>query len=295
MTLEEGVELAGSRRSAPAARRVLARPSNDRRAGAGAGLGGGARTPGAIVGLGSNLLVADVASRPRAQLARRPGRGRGAASLCGPGGGAPNAVALHRARAAGLGGFEFACAIPGTAGGGVWMNAGRLRQRLVGIVERASGRHRAGSGWLSPAELGLSYRHSELRHGQVVAQAEFRLARGRGGDQGDGRRAPGAAEGGAADEQAHVRERLQEPRARADRGADARGLRPEGPSDRRRADLAEARELHRERRRRDDGGRARADGRGAPARARAVRRRARSTRSSSSARSSSRSPEDTSP
>ena len=40
------------------------------------------------------------------------------------GGGATNAVCLHRARAAGLGGFEFACAIPGTAGGGVWMNAG---------------------------------------------------------------------------------------------------------------------------------------------------------------------------
>ena len=40
------------------------------------------------------------------------------------GGGAPNAVGLHRARAAGLGGFEFASAIPGTAGGGVRMNAG---------------------------------------------------------------------------------------------------------------------------------------------------------------------------
>ena len=41
------------------------------------------------------------------------------------------------------------------------------------------------------------------------------------------------------------------------------------------ADLAEARELHRERRRRDDGRLPRADGRGAPPRARAVRRRAR--------------------
>ena len=40
------------------------------------------------------------------------------------GGGAPNAVCLHRARDAGLGGFEFASAIPGTAGGGVRMNAG---------------------------------------------------------------------------------------------------------------------------------------------------------------------------
>jgi UDP-N-acetylmuramate dehydrogenase len=33
-----------------------------------------------------------------------------------------------------------------------------------------------GTGWLSPEELGLSYRHSNLRHGQVVLQAELRLA-----------------------------------------------------------------------------------------------------------------------
>ena len=36
----------------------------------------------------------------------------------------PTPSCLHRARSAGLGGFEFACAIPGTTGGGVWMNAG---------------------------------------------------------------------------------------------------------------------------------------------------------------------------
>jgi UDP-N-acetylmuramate dehydrogenase len=32
-----------------------------------------------------------------------------------------------------------------------------------------------GTGWLTPAELGLSYRHSELRPGQVVARVEYRL------------------------------------------------------------------------------------------------------------------------
>jgi UDP-N-acetylmuramate dehydrogenase len=92
------------------------------------------------------------------------------------GGGAPNAVSLHRARAAGLGGFEFACAIPGTAGGGVWMNAGAYGADWAGILVRALVVDGDGAQWLSPAELGLSYRHSELRHGQVVAQVEFRLA-----------------------------------------------------------------------------------------------------------------------
>ena len=32
-----------------------------------------------------------------------------------------------------------------------------------------------GSDWLDPAELGLTYRHSELRPGEVVASVEYRL------------------------------------------------------------------------------------------------------------------------
>src|SRR5207237_5834752 len=79
------------------------------------------------------------------------------------GGGAANAVCLHRARAARLGGFEFACAIPGTTGGGVWMNAGAYRGDFAGVLERAPLVSSGAAGWLTPRELGLSYRHSELR------------------------------------------------------------------------------------------------------------------------------------
>ena len=92
------------------------------------------------------------------------------------GGGAANAVALHRARAAGLGGFEFACAIPGTIGGGVWMNAGAYGGDFAGVLERVLVATAGGSGWLTPSELGLTYRHSELRHGQVVLRAELGCA-----------------------------------------------------------------------------------------------------------------------
>jgi UDP-N-acetylenolpyruvoylglucosamine reductase len=92
------------------------------------------------------------------------------------GGGATNAVCLHRVRAAGLGGFEFACAIPGTIGGGVWMNAGAYGSDWATILERAQVVDSDGAQWLTPGELGLSYRHSGLRHGQVVARAEFALA-----------------------------------------------------------------------------------------------------------------------
>jgi len=133
--------------------------------------------PVATVGLGSNLLVADqgfdgLVLRLAGELAAAEIEGERLIA----GGGAANAVCLHRARAAGLGGFEFACAIPGTVGGGVWMNAGAYGSEWAAILERALVVDADGSRWLTPAELGLTYRHSELRHGQVVARAEFRLS-----------------------------------------------------------------------------------------------------------------------
>jgi UDP-N-acetylmuramate dehydrogenase len=130
----------------------------------------------AVVGLGSNLLAADDGVDA---LVLKLGGELAAVEVDGDvmrvGGGAANAVALHRARAAGLGGFEFACAIPGTLGGGVWMNAGAYGGDFAGALERVLVATANGSGWLTPAELGLSYRHSELRHGQVVLRAELRL------------------------------------------------------------------------------------------------------------------------
>jgi UDP-N-acetylmuramate dehydrogenase len=91
------------------------------------------------------------------------------------GGGAANAVVLHRARTAGLGGFEFACAIPGTIGGGVWMNGGAYGGDFSQVLERVLVASAGGNAWLTPSELGLSYRHSDLEHGRVVVEAELRL------------------------------------------------------------------------------------------------------------------------
>ena len=133
--------------------------------------------PVATIGLGSNLLVADEGFDG---LVLKLGGELAEASVQDErllaGGGATNAVCLHRVRAAGLGGFEFACAIPGTIGGGVWMNAGAYGSDWATILERAQVVNSDGTKWLTPDELGLSYRHSELRHGQVVARAEFALA-----------------------------------------------------------------------------------------------------------------------
>jgi UDP-N-acetylmuramate dehydrogenase len=128
------------------------------------------------IGLGSNVLVADdgvdgLVLRLGGELAAAETRD----GLLVAGGGAPNAVCLHRTRTAGLGGFEFACAIPGTVGGGVRMNAGAYGGDWQGILERALVVSADGSGWRTPDELGLEYRRSALHQGEVVARAEFRL------------------------------------------------------------------------------------------------------------------------
>jgi UDP-N-acetylenolpyruvoylglucosamine reductase len=129
-----------------------------------------------VVGLGSNLLVADegvdaLVLKLSGELAAVEAHGE----LLRAGGGAPLAVCLHRARAASLGGFEFACAIPGTAGGGVWMNAGAYGGDIAGVLQRALIADASGSSWRTPGELGLEYRRSALRPGEVVVSAEFRL------------------------------------------------------------------------------------------------------------------------
>ena len=134
--------------------------------------------PVAVVGLGSNLLVADdgvdaVVIRLAGELAAVEVQGETLVA----GGGAANAVVLHAARNAGLTGFEFGCAIPGTAGGGVRMNAGAYGGDFAQVLKRALVAGPEGSGWRTPAELGLRYRHSELG-AEVVAQVELRLEPG---------------------------------------------------------------------------------------------------------------------
>ena len=130
----------------------------------------------AVAGLGSNLLAADAGIDALVlKLGGELARVEVAGEIIRAGAGAANAVCLHRARDASLGGFEFACAIPGTIGGGVWMNAGAYGRDFSAVLVRAHVATADGSGWLTPDELGLSYRHSELKHGQVVLEAELRL------------------------------------------------------------------------------------------------------------------------
>jgi len=55
------------------------------------------------------------------------------------------------------------------------MNAGAYGSDWAGVLERALVVSADRSEWRTQAELGLRYRHSDLRAGEVVAQAEFSL------------------------------------------------------------------------------------------------------------------------
>jgi len=128
------------------------------------------------VGLGSNVLVHDrgvdaVVCRLTGELAQV----RVEEQVLVVGGGATNAVCLHRARDAGLGGFEFASAIPGTIGGGVRMNAGAYGRDFAAVLVDALVVSAAGRRRFSRDELALAYRHSGLGPGDVVAEARLEL------------------------------------------------------------------------------------------------------------------------
>jgi UDP-N-acetylenolpyruvoylglucosamine reductase len=139
--------------------------------------------PVAVVGLGSNVLVADdgfpglVLKLGGALAQVAVGNVERGETWLEAGGGAPLAVCLHRARAAALGGLEFACAIPGTVGGAVWMNAGAYGSDVRAILDTAVVATAAGAAARTPEELGLEYRRSGLRPGEVVASARFGLVR----------------------------------------------------------------------------------------------------------------------
>lgn len=77
----------------------------------------------------------------------------------------------------GLSGLEFAHGIPGTVGGGVYMNAGAYGGEICQVAEFVEVMDLDGNiSVLSNEEMGFSYRHSILEEvGGIVISATFRL------------------------------------------------------------------------------------------------------------------------
>ena len=80
----------------------------------------------------------------------------------------------------GLSGMEFAHGIPGSIGGGVYMNAGAYGGEICGICESVEVMDRSGNiRRLSREEMQFSYRHSILEDtGDIVISADFQLTPG---------------------------------------------------------------------------------------------------------------------
>lgn len=140
-----------------------------------------AELPVLVLGRGSNLVVADAGF---AGLVVRLGEGFAAVEVAGTEVTAGGAVPLPRlARAsvgAGLTGLEFFVGIPGSVGGAVRQNAGcfgtETRERLIRahLVDLGSGGRREAT----PADLDLSYRHSNLGPRDLVVSADFAAREG---------------------------------------------------------------------------------------------------------------------
>jgi UDP-N-acetylmuramate dehydrogenase len=128
------------------------------------------------LGLGSNMIVRD-GGVPGVVV--RLGKAfstvdtQGLTLTCG--GGASGILVSSKARDAGIAGVEFLRSIPGTVGGFVRMNGGAYGRETKDIlidceVVLRSGERRT----LGLAELGYTYRHSELPEGAIVVRATFR-------------------------------------------------------------------------------------------------------------------------
>ena len=132
-----------------------------------------------VVGSGSNLLIADdgfrgLAIKLAGELADFERDGQ--RLLAGGGARLPSAAA--KAASWGLSGLEFGINIPGTVGGAVKMNANAYGGELAKVLEwvdvcTADGRDRR-----RPDQLGFAYRSSNLKDGEVVSRACFRLQGG---------------------------------------------------------------------------------------------------------------------
>lgn len=132
--------------------------------------------PVAVVGSGSNLLIADEGvSGLVIKLDRKLAliQHQGLHIVCGGGARLPSVAA--RAAQAGLSGIEFGVNIPGSVGGAVRMNANAYGGQLADTLEWVEVITAEGIDRRTAGQLGFGYRHSNLAAGEVIARASFVL------------------------------------------------------------------------------------------------------------------------
>lgn len=85
---------------------------------------------------------------------------------------------LNKTVKAGLTGFEFAAGIPGTVGGGVFMNAGANEGEIKDVVDTVWVWHDGGEIELKRKDIKFEYRKAHLPPRSVVLKAMFALKKG---------------------------------------------------------------------------------------------------------------------
>ena len=134
-----------------------------------------------VVGGGANTLISDAGLRG-AVIHLTPGFDPGVRWASDQEGELPAGLtgikALQAARSRGLTGPEFLVGIPGTLGGQVAMNAGTKKGQMGDLLTAAQLASAEGLSWVPAAELALSYRHSALPAGSVVARVRLKFQAG---------------------------------------------------------------------------------------------------------------------
>jgi UDP-N-acetylmuramate dehydrogenase len=136
--------------------------------------------PVTALGVMSNTIVRDggvrgVVVRPGKEFAAIETDGEyvraGAAALDGN-------IAMAAARA-GIAGLEFLSGIPGTAGGALRMNAGCYGTETKDVLVEATAIDRQGNiHVMTPAQMGMAYRHTDTPADYIFTRAVFRGRRG---------------------------------------------------------------------------------------------------------------------
>lgn len=85
---------------------------------------------------------------------------------------------LNKTIKAGLTGFEFAAGIPGTVGGGIFMNAGANNGEIKDVVDTVWIWLNGDEISIPRSEINFEYRKSNLPEGSVVTKALFKLEKG---------------------------------------------------------------------------------------------------------------------
>jgi UDP-N-acetylmuramate dehydrogenase len=128
------------------------------------------------LGLGSNLIVRDGGvSGVVVRLGKAFGKVGADGETLVVGGGASGIAVSSAARDAGIAGLEFLRGIPGTVGGFVRMNGGAYGREVADVLVDATIVNRDGGMETRPlTALEYSYRHSNLKDGEIVVAARLR-------------------------------------------------------------------------------------------------------------------------